>query len=114
MHSYETDYLYYGELYQPELSNLRIYSLGTNFEAVDDLDIALLMHHYQPEELDIEKPGVTIDLDSDGLSRGPGSAIGLIASYEASDELEQKFIAMVFKSGNAYGTNRVLKIDTGR
>jgi hypothetical protein len=38
----EYDYHYYGELYQPELSNIQIHSLGVYFEAADELELEFI------------------------------------------------------------------------
>ena len=105
LHSNEADYLYYGELYQPELSNIQINSLGISLETIDNLDIALLMHNYQQDELDTSMRDVAIDLDTNGLNRDLGSEIDLIAAYEVLDGLELEFIAAVFEAGDAYGAN---------
>jgi len=101
----EYDYHYYGELYQPELSNIQIHSLGVNFEAVDDLDITLIMHNYRQDELDTEMREVAIDFDTNGLNRDLGNEIDLIATFAIADELEIKFISAVFEAGDAYSAN---------
>ena len=105
LHSNEADYLYYGELFQPELSNIQIQTLGISLETIDNLDIVLLMHNYQQDELDTEMRDVAIDLDTNGLNRGLGSEIDLIAAYQVLDGLELEFIAAVFEAGDAYGAN---------
>jgi len=101
----ENGYHYYGELYQPELSNIQIQSLGVNFEVVHDLDITLLMHKFRQDELDTEMREVAIDLDTNGLNRGLGNEIDLIATVEIVDGLELEFIAAVFEAGDAYSAN---------
>lgn len=105
LHANETDYLYYGELYAPELSNIQIHSLGISLGIIDDLDIALLLHNYRQDEADTEMRDVSIDLDPNGLNRDLGSEIDLIAVYEIVDGLELEFIAAVFEAGDAYDVN---------
>lgn len=105
LHGNEADYLYYGELYQPELSNIKIHSLGIQMQAFDDLDIVLLMHDYRQNEADTEMRDVTIDLDTNGLNRDLGNEFDLIAVYEIDDGLEIEIVTAVFEAGAAYGAN---------
>ncbi len=105
LHSNEADFLYYGELFQPELSNIKIHSLGISLEIIDDLDVSLLLHDYRQDEADSEMRDVSIDLDPDGLERDLGSEIDLIAVYELDNGLELEFITAVFEAGAAYGAN---------
>ncbi len=105
LHANEADYLYYGELYAPELSNIQIHSLGISLETIDDLDIALLMHSYRQDEADTEMRDVSIDRNTNGLNRDLGTEIDLIAVYEIFEGLELEFIAAVFEAGDAYGAN---------
>ena len=105
LYANEADYLYYGELYAPELSNIQIHSLGISLETIDDLNITLLMHSYRQDEADTEMRDVSIDLNTNGLNRDLGTEIDLIAVYEIFDGLELEFIAAVFEAGDAYGAN---------
>ncbi len=103
LHGNEADFFYYGELYQPELSNIRIESIGVGFEGIDRFTIALMRHKYRQDELDTEMRDVAIDLDTNGINRNLGTEIDLIIQYEALDGLDFKFIGAEFKAGRAYG-----------
>ena len=105
LHNNEADFLYYGELFQPELSNIKIHSLGISLDAIDNLDVSLLLHDYRQDEADSEMRDVAIDLDPNGLSRDLGSEIDLIAVYELDNGLELEFVTTVFEAGAAYGAN---------
>lgn len=105
LHGNEADYLYYGELYQPELSNIKIHSLGIQMQAFDDLDIVLLMHDYRQNKVATEMRDVAIDLDTNGPDRDLGSEFDLIAVYEIDDGLELEIVTAVFEAGAAYGAN---------
>ena len=105
LHNNEADFLYYGELFQPEVSNIKIHSLGISLGAIDNLDVSLLLHDYRQDEADSEMRDVAIDLDPNGLSRDLGSEIDLIAVYELDNGLELEFVTAVFEAGAAYGAN---------
>ena len=105
IHGNEADYLYYGELFQPELSNIKIHSLGISLDAIDNLDVALLLHDYRQDEADSEIRDVSIDLDPVGPSRDLGREIDLIAVYELDNGLELEFVTAVFEASAAYGPN---------
>ena len=94
----------FGELYQPEISNLVVQAFGVEWEAYDGVEIALMYYDYEQDELSDEIADVTIEVDPTGLSSDLGNEIDLKVTIEAFEGLELKLIAAQFEAGKAYGT----------
>lgn len=93
----------YGELYQPEISNLVVQAYGVEWEAYDGVEIALMYYDYEQDERSDQIADVSIEVDPTGLSRDLGKEIDLVVTIEAYDSLELIFIAAQFEAGKAYG-----------
>lgn len=101
----------YGELYQPELSNMSINTLGVEWEIYDGIELALLSYRYRQEKPSDEIRDVSIDVDPDGLDRDLGKELDLVLTVETYDGLELILVAGEFEAGEAYG---VLEGETSR
>lgn len=97
---------YYGELYQAEISNLLIRTIGFKLEVLENLQVALLNHEFRQDHLDTEMRDVSIDLDTTGLSRNLGSETDLLVSFAPNEDLELEFIIAEFNADNAYGASQ--------
>ena len=77
------DFVYYGELFDPELSNMSIFTAGAGINTTEDSSIDLVYHYYfQAEEADsLRESG--IDADPNGESKELGSEIDLIFGAES-------------------------------
>ena len=95
----------FGELYQPEISNMVVQAFGIEWEAYDGVEIALMYYDYEQDTRSEEIADVTIENDPNGLSHDLGKEIDLIVTIEAYDSLELVLIAAQFEAGNAYGSN---------
>jgi hypothetical protein len=95
----------FGELYQPEISNMVGQAFGIEWEAYDGVEIALMHYDYEQDKRSDEIADVTIEVDPTGLSSDLGKEIDLIVTIEAYDSLELVFIAAQFEAGRAYGSN---------
>ena len=91
----------FGELYQPELSNLIVDTVGIKF-SFDDIDIELLHHDYRQDEAAGEMRDVAIEADTEGAGKSLGSEIDLILTFDVYD-VEIELIAAEFEAGDAYG-----------
>lgn len=76
------DFKYYGELFDPELSNLSIFTAGAGIKPTEDSSIDLVYHYYLQDTASDSLRDVGIDADPDGRSKRLGSEIDLIAGYE--------------------------------
>lgn len=94
----------FGELYQPEISNLIVQMFGIEWEAHEGVEIALMYYDYEQDERSDEIVDVTIEVDPTGLSSDLGREVDLVVTIEAFDSLELVLIAARFEAGKAYGT----------
>jgi len=94
----------FGELYQPEISNLIVQMFGIEWEAHEGFEIALMYYDYEQDERSDEIADVTIEVDPTGLSSDLGREVDLVVTIEAFDSLELVLIAARFEAGKAYGT----------
>jgi hypothetical protein len=95
----------FGELYQPELSNLEVDVIGIEWEIAEGVEVALLRYEYEQRKLADEMRDVSIELDPSGTSRDLGREIDLIVTIEAREGLELIITAAEFDAGKAYGAS---------
>ncbi|MBW9262276.1 MAG: alginate export family protein [Candidatus Thiodiazotropha sp. (ex. Lucinisca nassula)] len=92
----------YGELFQPELSNLRINMFGLQWRFAEDMSIDLMHFDYKQEVLSEEIRHASIEVDPSGTSRDLGSELDLILGIEHEETLELFFTYAKFRPGRAY------------
>ena len=97
-----TSFKYYGEVLDPELSNLIILTAGLGLRPTDDSSIDLVYHHYRQHEASDELRNAGIDAAPDGRDRTIGNGVDLILGYQASERIELEAIAGAFLPGNAF------------
>ncbi len=95
----------FGGLYQPELSNLIVDTIGIDFELFGNIDIGLFRHDYRQHEVADEMRDVIIEIDTGGSSRTLGREIDLVLTFDLYD-FEVELIAAEFEAGSAYGRFR--------
>jgi len=96
----------FGELYQPEISNLVVQAFGIEWEAYQGVEIALFHYDYEQDEKSDEIFDVSIEVDPTGESHDLGSEIDLVVTIEAYDGVELILVAAEFEAGKAYGSNK--------
>lgn len=80
------DFLYYGQLFDPELNNMSIFTGGVGINPTEETSSIDLVYHYyvQTEARDsLENTG--IDADPDGKNKSLGSEIDLVLGYEGEE-----------------------------
>ncbi|MDH3630683.1 MAG: alginate export family protein [Gammaproteobacteria bacterium] len=96
----------FGELYQPEISNLIVDVIGIEWEAWDGIEIALLSFDYEQDKLAGETRDTSIELDREDdelISRDLGRELDLVVTFNIIERLEIILIAAEFDAGRAYG-----------
>ena len=93
----------FGELYQPELSNLSVDIVGIAWELSNGVELALIRYDYEQRELAEEMRDVSIEVDTTGESRDLGSEIDLVLTVDARAGLELILTLAEFDPGRAYG-----------
>ncbi|MGH7792080.1 MAG: alginate export family protein [Thermodesulfobacteriota bacterium] len=96
------DFQYYGELLDPELSNLSIFTAGTGINLTEESSIDLVYHYYLQHKASDSLRDVGIDADPDGQSKRLGSEIDLILGYEGTNGLELALKLGYFIPGEAF------------
>lgn len=93
----------FGELYQPEISNMAVQALGVTWELYPGYELALFGYDYRQLEASEDIRDVSIERDANGVDRDLGREIDLILVIGAVDNLELTLIAAEFEAGAAYG-----------
>lgn len=93
---------YYGELFDPELSNLSILTGGIGIKFTEGSSIDLVYHYYLQHKASASLRDVRIDIDPDGSSRSLGSEIDLIVGFEEIQNVELKLSLGYFIPGRAF------------
>lgn len=96
------DFKYYGELFDPELSNMSIFTVATGINLTEESSIDLVYHYYLQQKTSDSLRDVGIEAEPDGESKSLGSEIDLILGYEGSFELALKL--GYFIPGNAFSS----------
>ena len=80
-----TQFKVYGETFDPELSNLRIFTLGFGFRAASNAFVDLVYHSYRLNRIgnDLRGSALTamVNQDDSRLSRNVGSEIDVIVGF---------------------------------
>lgn len=83
-----TSFKYYGELLDPELSNLSILTTGIGIRPTEESSVDLVYHYYLQNEASESLRNVEINAEPTGLSKGLGSEIDLILGYEEIEDVD--------------------------
>jgi len=76
------DFKHYGEVLDPELSNLVIFTAGIGIRPSDKFSLDLVYHYYLQHRASTVLRGAAIDAEPSGLSRRLGSEVNLIVGLE--------------------------------
>ncbi|MGI8740293.1 MAG: alginate export family protein [Gammaproteobacteria bacterium] len=78
----EDDFKYYGELFDPELSNLAIFTVGAGTTPTEQSYVDLVYHDYRQHKAADSLRDAGIDAVPNGKSKDLGSELNLILGYE--------------------------------
>ncbi|MEQ9618921.1 MAG: alginate export family protein [Deltaproteobacteria bacterium] len=97
------DFIYYGELLDPELSNMSIFTAGAGVNPTEESSLDLIYHYYLQTKASDSLRDAEIDADPEGRNKSLGSEIDFIVGYEG---FEEKFALALslgyFIPGNAF------------
>ena len=93
----------FGELYQPEISNMTVDSIGVVWEAFNGVSIALLGYDYEQRHAAEEVRDASLEADTNGINTELGREIDLVVAFEPYRGLELVLVAAEFEAGKAYG-----------
>ena len=93
---------YYGELLDPNLSNLHVVTAGVGLRFLKKSSIDLVYHWYRQAHAAPFMHDVDFKRDPTGLSPDIGQEWDLILGLEEMDRLEFKVVASIFRPGEAF------------
>lgn len=98
-----TSYRYYGELFDPELSNLGIATLGIGATIAHRTSLDLVWHHYRQDQL-LALPFVDAELDRrpNGLDADLGWELDLIFGSRRWSDFDLEIVGGWFHPGDAF------------
>ncbi len=92
----------YGELLQPELSNLSVATVGTGVRVLDNSSIELVAHRYRQVRAADSLRNARLSADPQGNSRAVGRELNLLLAVRESKRVEFLLKASRFKPGAAF------------
>lgn len=101
-----TAYRYYGELFEPELSNLHIQSLGIGRRFGRQLSLDLVYHRYTQDKAQDALRDTSLDLRPNGNSRDIGHELDFILGHRGSNGLDTEVVLAAFDPGAAFDDAR--------
>jgi hypothetical protein len=96
----------YGNLLDPELSNLGVVTLGLGLTLFDSSSVDLVYHYYHQMQAATFLRDVRFDAELDGRHRDVGHGIDVVLAIEEWKRLELEFDVSVFRSGDAFVVDR--------
>ena len=97
-----TKFKYYGEVFDPELSNMMIWTVGLGIKPKKNTSIDLIYHYYAQVEKSDDLRDVGIDPDPTGDDKSLGHAVDLIMGASVGENIKLSFTSGVFIPGKAF------------
>lgn len=99
-------FLFYGELLEPELSNLQIATVGWGISLLESSSLDVVYHHYRLVEPSPVLPEAGIEADLVGTERSVGHELDVILAVEEWKRFGIDLRAAAFLKGAAFGRAR--------
>ncbi len=99
-----TEFKYYGEVFDPELSNLMIATAGLGLKPIEEASIDIVYHFYRQDRAADTIRDSAITADPDGVSNTLGHEVDVILGVEIGD-FAGELIFGVFVPGAAFPSN---------
>lgn len=96
-------FAHYGLVLDPELSNLRVATLGAGISLLASSSLDLVYHHYRLVEPAESLRDSRLEHTLDGRRRTLGHGLDLVLAVEEWERLELELIAAAFRGGPAFG-----------
>ena len=94
---------YYGELFDPELANLEVSTIGLGIRPLRNSSLDLVYHCYRQAQAAAQLREASIDFAPSGLSRSLGQEIDLVAGYKLKGpDLKTQLVLGYFRPGSAF------------
>ncbi|MBK9306232.1 MAG: alginate export family protein [Nitrospira sp.] len=93
---------YYGEVLDPRLSNLMVFTGGVGIKPFSKTSFDLIYHYYLQDHASTRVRGSDLSIDPTGLSKDIGHEIDFVAGYQGIPHLQTKFVLGYFSPGDAF------------
>lgn len=97
-----TRFKYYGEVLDPRLTNLMVFTGGVGIKPFSKTSFDLVYHYYLQDHASNRIRGSDLSTDPTGLSKHVGSEVDLVVGYQGIPHLQTKFILGYFFPGKAF------------
>lgn len=97
---------YYGELLQPELSNLHIGTLSAGVALLESSSLELAYHYYHQVRAADSLRNVRLRANPDGRKRSIGHELDLVVGIEEWKRVRVELVGAVFRAGAAFDDER--------
>lgn len=97
---------YYGEVFDPELSNMSIFTAGLGIRPTRRSSVDLIYHYYRQDEAVDEIRDTDIDANPDGIHKNLGQEVDLVIGSRDTKNLHVEFNFGYFWPGNAFAESR--------
>ena len=97
-----TPFSYYGEAFDPELSNMSIFTFGLGARPTTEVSADLVYHYYVQNEASEELRDSALDAEPTGESRRLGGEIDLVLGFEEEGEFRIRGFLGYFMPGRAF------------
>jgi len=102
----KSSFRYLGEVMDPELTNIRIITLGFGAELSREWTLDVALHQYRQVETEDALRGSDIEFDPLGENVDLGQGADLVIAYQHDKQTELKATAGVFAPGRAFDDTR--------
>lgn len=93
---------YYGEMLDPELSNLGVATAGLGFRPIHDASFNVIYHYYRQVDASSTVRNAEVDEDPDGRESELGHEIDFVAGYRLRPHQKGSLIVGYFMPGEAF------------
>ena len=100
-----TKFKYLGELFDPEITNISIVTLGFGLRPTKKSSIDIVYHIYQQDEAVDRLTGTNIDRDPQGINRELGRELDIIFGSKELKNIYMEAILALFEPGEAFKSN---------
>jgi len=101
-----TKFSYYGEVFDPELSNMMIFTAGVGIVPSKSFSLDIVYHYYTLVELAEELRDASVVENLTGKDKDLGHEIDLILGLKFADNIRGSITAGAFMPGSAFEKNR--------
>ena len=96
---------YYGEVFDPELSNIVVTTLGVGFDLKKKTSIDFVLHNYFQHRASTQIRDSNLDAKPSGISRQLGNELDIILGYRGHKNFKADLTLGVFIPGAAFANN---------